>query len=59
MSSQIREILSSLSHYHLDKTNQDTRYDIEQNQAGFVNGSSQQLRKFSLWNGYGVDMDLF
>ena len=59
MSSQIREILSFTSHYRLGKTNQDTRYNIDQNWAGFVNGSSQRIKKFSLWNGYGLDMALF
>ena len=46
-------------HYRLGKTNQDTRYDTDQNQAAFVNGSSQKIRKFSVWNGFGVDMALF
>ena len=58
MSSQIREIMSSISHYSLGKTNQDTRYDIDQNQAAFVNGSSGKIRKFSLWNGFDVNMAL-
>ena len=31
---------------------------IDQNQAALVNGSSRQIRKFSLWNGFGVDMAL-
>ena len=39
MSSQILEILSSMSHYCSGKTNEDTRYDIDQNQAALVNGS--------------------
>ena len=56
---EIREILSSISYYHLDKTNQDTRYDIDQNQATFVNGGSLRIRKLSLWSCYGVDMALF
>ena len=43
--------------YRSDKTNQDTRYDIDQNQAAFVNGSSRQIKKSSLWNGYGVEYD--
>ena len=42
----------------LGKTKQDTRYDLDYNQAAFVNGSCQQIRKFCLWNSYGVDMAL-
>ena len=26
--------------------------------GAFVNGSSRQIRKLSLWNGFGVDMGL-
>ena len=48
----------SIYHYRLGKTNQDTRYEIDQNQAALVNGSSRQIRKFNLWNGFGVDMAL-
>ena len=55
----MREIVSSISHYRLSKTNQDTRYDIDKNWAAFLNGSSRQIRKFRLWNGFGVDMALY
>ena len=46
-----------MSDYRLGETNQDTRQDTDQNQAAFVNGRSRQIRKFSLWNGYGVEYD--
>ena len=52
-------MLSSISHYQLGKTNQDTRYGIDLNEAALLNGSSRQIRKFSLWNGFGVGMVLF
>ena len=37
--------------------NQDARYDIDQNWTAFVNGSSPRIRKFSLWDSYGVEYD--
>ena len=46
-----------MSDYRSGKMNQDTRYDIDQNQAAFLNGSSGQIGKFGLWNGYGQEYD--
>ena len=47
----------SLSDYRLGGANQGSRYDIDQSQGAVVNGSSRQINKFSLWNGYGAEYD--
>ena len=54
----MREILSSISRYHLGKTNQDTSFDIDQNQAGLVGGSSRQGHLAYGMVLVGVDMAL-
>ena len=57
MSSEILEILSSMSHYCLGKTNQDKK-----NRNILELGCScewKQSIKFSLWHGFAVGMVVF